>query len=272
MPNIQANGITIHYEIKGEGEPILFLHGLGSSWKLWVPQMEYFSKKYKMIMMDLRGHGETTNYFPNDVFDPRLIAEDVKAFLDALEIKKIHIVGVSQGSVTAQLFAAKYSSYVKRLVLSNGYSEVPSLLSGVVLKLSGFIYKLMPYNTMINLIMKVYKDDEYSKKILKDSFTFDKKRLVMAQTSPFPNHTEELKNISVPALVMGGDRKIMGVDEKKGSVILFENIPNARLALFKDAFDPLTTMRKDIFNEMVMDFIEERPLKSYDGVRYLEKD
>ncbi|MFD2616461.1 alpha/beta fold hydrolase [Terrilactibacillus laevilacticus] len=272
MPDVFTNGINIHYEVRGEGEPILFLHGLGGSWKMWAPQMEYFPKKHKMIMMDLRGHGGTSRVFPNDVFDPYLMAEDVKYFLDELGIKKINIVGLSQGSVTAQLFAIKYSHYIKHLILSNGYSEIPTLVSGWVLKLSIFIFKRLSYKTLLNLMMKVYKNDEYTKKILDDSFSIDKKTLIMAKAHHFPNHTSELKHISAPTLVMGGDRKVVGVDERKGSEILFENIPNSTLALFKDAFDPLSTMRKDIFNEMIMDFIEERPLKRYDGVRYKEKD
>lgn len=238
---------------------------------MWIPQIEYFSKSFKMIMIDMRGHGESSKDFPNNIFDPRLMAEDVKHFLDILGINKIHIVGLSQGSVTAQLFAVKYSSYIKRLVLSNGYSEIPTLASGWILKLSNFIFKMLPYDTIINSVMKVYGNDEYTKQILRDSFTFDKKMFVMAKTSEFPAHTDELKNISVPTLVMGGDRKVMGVDERKGSEIIFDHISDSTLALFKDAFDPLSTMRRDQFNEMVMDFLTEKDLKSYPGVRYLTK-
>ncbi|WP_234447536.1 hypothetical protein [Viridibacillus soli] len=93
----------------------------------------------------------------------------------------------------------------------------------------------------------------------------------MAKTSDFPSHTLELQNISVHTLVMGGDKKIMGVDEKKGSQIIFENIPNAVLALFKDSFDPLSIMKKDIFNDMVLDFLEGHKLNSYEGVTYTYK-
>jgi len=46
MPKVKANNITIHYEIKGQGTPILFLHGSGASWKMWKPQFEAFSSSY----------------------------------------------------------------------------------------------------------------------------------------------------------------------------------------------------------------------------------
>ena len=52
MPNVQANGINIHYEIIGEGEPLLCLHGMGCGWKMCEPQIEPFSKQYQLILVD----------------------------------------------------------------------------------------------------------------------------------------------------------------------------------------------------------------------------
>lgn len=120
-------------------------------------------------------------------------------------------------------------------------------------------------------MLKVYKNDEFTKEVLKDSFSIDKEMLIKMKTSEFPTHTSDLNNISCPTLVLCGDKKIMGVDERKGSHIMYENIPNAQLVLFKDAFDPLNTMRKDIFNEMVLDFINGYAIKQYDDVSIMEK-
>ncbi|SOC25156.1 pimeloyl-ACP methyl ester carboxylesterase [Ureibacillus xyleni] len=271
MPKVEFDNVQIHYEVRGHGVPILFLHGLGASWKMWAPQIDFFSPKYKMIMLDLRGHGSSTKTFPDNKFTARVMAEDVKNVLDALKITKTHLVGLSYGSVTAQLFASKYPEYIDKLVLSNGYSEVPTKISGWVLKASNIIFKMMSYDTIINLMLKVYGKDEFTKKILRDSFTFDKEMLILAKNSEFPTHTNELKQITVPTLVMGGDRKVMGVDERIGSQILFNHLPNATLALVKDAFDPISAMEKDIFNEMILDFFEGHPIKSYEGVSLFEK-
>lgn len=271
MPKVEVDKVRINYELRGEGQPIVFLHGLGASWKMWLPQVDSFSSKYKMIMLDMRGHGESTKTFPDNKFSARVMAEDLKLFLDELDIIKIHLVGLSYGSVTAQLFASKYPNYIDKLVLSNGYSEIPTKVSGLVLKLSNALFKIMPYDTIITLMMKVYGKDEYTKKVLRDSFTFDKEMLFLAKNSEFPTHTNELKNINVPTLVMGGDTKVMGVDERKGSQILFDNIPNATLALFKNAFDPISTMEKDIFNEMILDFLDGKSFKGYEGVTIFEK-
>ncbi|WP_155591489.1 alpha/beta fold hydrolase [Lysinibacillus cavernae] len=266
MPKVKVNDIEMNYEVRGEGEPIIFIHGSGSSWKMWKPQIEQFSKKYKMIMIDMRGHGESSRHFPNDEYSMKVIAQDLKHFLDTLGIEKTHIVGLSQGSVVAQLFSIQNSGYVNKLVLSNGYSEVPTRMSKWVLHISNIVFKLIPYDTIINLMLKVYKDDEFTKKVLRDSFSIDKEMLLKMKTSEFPTHTDELHNITCPTLVMGGDMKIMGVDERKASKNIYEHITNAKLALFKNAFDPLSTMKCAIFNEMILDFLEGKEFKQYEGV------
>ena len=131
---------------------------------------------------------------------------------------------------------------------------------------SNAIFKLIPYDTIINLMLKVYKNDGFTKKVLRDSFSIDKELLMKIKTSEFPTHTDELQNITCPTLVMGGDMKIMGVDERKASKIIYEHIPNATLAVFKNAFDPLSTMKCAIFNEMILDFLEGKELKQYEDV------
>lgn len=271
MPTLKMNEFVLNYEVRGSGKPIVFLHGLGASWRMWEPQIETFSKKYQMIMVDLRGHGGSTRSFPNHEFSAKVMSEDIKQFLDALNIKKTYMVGLSYGSVVAQLFACKYSSYLEKLILSNGYSEIPSKVSGWVLSLSNFIFKRLSYITIINLILKTYKDDELTKKILRDSFTFDKDMFLFAKNSVFPPHTNELHGISVPTLVLGGDKKVMGVDERKASEILFNHIPFSTLALFKNAFDPLSTMKVSTFNEMILCFLEDKNFKVYDDVTIYTK-
>jgi pimeloyl-ACP methyl ester carboxylesterase len=57
MPKIQSNNINLYYEVNGEGQPLVFIHGLGSSSRDWGNQVQAFSKSYQVITYDLRGHG-----------------------------------------------------------------------------------------------------------------------------------------------------------------------------------------------------------------------
>jgi len=210
-----------------------------------------------MIMPDYRGHGDTTKEFPNNKYDQHIIVEDIKCFLDVLGISKIHVIGVSQGGQLATLLAIKYPTYIDKLVISNSYSEMPTIAASWVLSISNFIFSLLPYSTIINIMMKFYKEDPYTQRILRESFSIDKKMLLAMKKAPFPTHTDQLHRIKSPTLVMGGEGKVItGVDERKGSRTIFNQIRNAKLALFKNAFDPLSTMRRDIFYEMIIDFLE----------------
>lgn len=144
---------------------------------------------------------------------------------------------------------------------------MPTVAAGWLLSISNFIFSLLPYRTIVNLMMKFYKDDPYTQRILRNSFLIDKKMLLAMKTAPFPTHTNELYRIQSPALVMGGEGKVMtGIDEGKGSRTIYNHINHATLALFRDAYDPHSTMRRDIFNETIIDFFEDRPLRAYNDV------
>ncbi len=67
MPKKLVGDIEIYYEITGEGEPLLLVHGLGSSTRDWEEQVPIFSQKYQVITVDIRGHGETDK--PKGAYD-----------------------------------------------------------------------------------------------------------------------------------------------------------------------------------------------------------
>jgi pimeloyl-ACP methyl ester carboxylesterase len=64
MANVPVNGINLHYEVAGAGPPLLFIHGLGSSTRDWDAQVPSFSKSYRVITFDLRGHGQSDSHGP----------------------------------------------------------------------------------------------------------------------------------------------------------------------------------------------------------------
>ena len=59
MPILRCRDINVYYEIAGAGDPLLFIHGLGSSHRDWEPQVAFFSRHYQVITYDVRGHGKS---------------------------------------------------------------------------------------------------------------------------------------------------------------------------------------------------------------------
>ncbi len=111
---ITASGTFYSYN-KIEGSiPIVFIHGVGLTNKIWEPQLEFF-KKYSTISYDILGHGKSKlekKYISFDDFSDQLID-----LIDELKINKIHLVGFSIGSLIARNFATKFNNRLKSLIL-----------------------------------------------------------------------------------------------------------------------------------------------------------
>lgn len=117
MSKIQVDDIELDYEDEGVGKVLLLLHGLGSSKRDWDAQVPFFSKKYRVITLDLRGHGDSTK--PLNDYGVALMTKDVKQFLDLMKIKKATIVGFSMGGAVAFEMAAAHPEYLENLVIVN---------------------------------------------------------------------------------------------------------------------------------------------------------
>ncbi|HEX7363554.1 MAG TPA: alpha/beta fold hydrolase [Dehalococcoidia bacterium] len=115
MPTVKANDINIYYEIHGEGEPLLMIQGYGQycgHWSILVPPL---SKHYRVIIFDNRGTGRTDK--PESPYSMKSFAADINGLLDAIDIKKTNVFGVSMGGMIAQEFALTYPEKVLNLII-----------------------------------------------------------------------------------------------------------------------------------------------------------
>ena len=108
----------LYYQEKGEGFPLILLHGNGENGDYFKSQMEFFSKKYRVIAVDTRGHGRSPRGTGD--FTIKRFAEDLKDFMDELNIEKAHILGFSDGANIGMTFAMKYGNRVSKLILNGG--------------------------------------------------------------------------------------------------------------------------------------------------------
>ena len=117
MPTVHVNDIDIYYEIHGEGEPLLNILGASMNIAAFsMPKMiRLLAKHYKVIAFDHRGMGRSSN--PDTPYNMETLARDTLGLMDALDIRKAHIVGGSMGGCVAQLIAAEHPERVNGLVL-----------------------------------------------------------------------------------------------------------------------------------------------------------
>ena len=124
---VSALGVNIHYQDTGPSKnpiPILFLHGFGASLQTWDAWSEALSQDYRVISVDLPGFG-LTGEDPSGVYTDERIVEVLEAFMKALQIPKVVLVGNSMGGKFAWQFAARYPDQVAKLVLisPDGYAS-----------------------------------------------------------------------------------------------------------------------------------------------------
>ncbi|OQP66847.1 hypothetical protein A3860_00310 [Niastella vici] len=107
----------LFYEELGQGEPLIFIHGHSFDHYEWDPQFYFFSKKYRVIRYDVRGYGRSS--MPAE-FSNTSHADDLAALMDALKIKKAHIVGLSMGGFIGLDFLVTHQNRVKSVTLASG--------------------------------------------------------------------------------------------------------------------------------------------------------
>ncbi|MGL4668762.1 MAG: alpha/beta fold hydrolase, partial [Saezia sp.] len=97
MQNKTVNSVNLFYKDQGAGPVIVFIHGLGEYASSWDAQIEFFSKSFRTITPDLRGHGQSDA--GDEFITMELMANDIVALLKALDIPKAHFVGLSMGGL-----------------------------------------------------------------------------------------------------------------------------------------------------------------------------
>ncbi|PSP76171.1 alpha/beta hydrolase [Halobacteriales archaeon QS_1_68_20] len=124
MPTLDTGEVTIHYRSRGNGWPLVFLHGGWLDGDLWRPQLEHFADDFRVVTVDCRGHGESGD---GDEYGIDVLADDLEALLDGLGLANPVVVGLSMGGLVAQQFAADHPDRVAGLVLASTVTSVPPI-------------------------------------------------------------------------------------------------------------------------------------------------
>jgi 3-oxoadipate enol-lactonase len=122
MPSLRANGITIAYDLDGDGdETIVLVNGLADDRTTWATQLDDLrAAGYRVLRYDNRGIGGSD--VPPGPYTTRMLADDAKGLLDALGLRGVHMVGVSMGGMIAQEYALAYAADLRSVTLACTYA------------------------------------------------------------------------------------------------------------------------------------------------------
>lgn len=250
-------GVRLRYAYQGDagGEPIILLHGYTDSWLSYSAVLPLLDKKYRVYILDQRGHGESDR--PVGGYALRQFADDVLAFMDHMKIKQATIVGHSLGSFVGQHVAAAAPDRVKRLVLS---ASATTIRNAVVTDLQREVNTLkdpVPEKFVRDFQLSTAFQplaDEFVTAVVKESLNLPARvwREVMAEMLS-PDAQVELKKIKVPTLILWGDKET--IFPRSEQDLLLAALPNARLKVYEDTGHAMHWERPERFAKDLQEFM-----------------
>lgn len=258
MPQKLIRDININYEIIGDGQPLLFIHGLGSSLRDWEEQVPVFSKKFKVITLDLRGHGQTDK--PKGPYSISMFAEDIAELIKSLKVDPVHVVGISLGGAIGFHLAINHPYITKSLVVVNMSASVPikTLKEKQMFFLRVLIVKMMGMRKMGEVLAKrlfIKPEQEELRERMASRWAENDKKAYLSSLKTLKNWSvlERLHEIKCPTLVVSADEDYTPLSAKEEYTAL---IPNAKLVVIEDARHAVSVEKPEEFNTILFNFLK----------------
>jgi len=249
--HIQVNGLNMYYEEYGNGIPLILLHGGVATSHMWQPFVSTFIPHFRVITPDCRAHGKTNN--PAGELSYQLMADDVIAFIQALNLTKPLIFGYSQGGQIALNIGIRYPNLIGPLVIG-GVSYKFSQTYHNWLIASGF-----ESPGIVNIERIQRETPQFVDEMKKEHFRADDPdywQTLLKQVSPMwwkplDYSEEDFQKITEPTLILLGDRD--GIVELQQAVEMYQLIPNAELAIIPNSTH--FTAGNELSMNIVLDFL-----------------
>ena len=281
--------MNLYTKESGTGQPMVLLHGNGEDSSYFVNQMSFFESKYHVIAVDTRGHGRSPR--GQGAFTLERFAEDLKEFLDRRGLRRIILLGFSDGGNIALIFALKYPGYVDRLILNganlNPFGMRLSVLADVAQEYLGVEGKLWLQKSGIGQVRekmqmaagKMRTEKQFSKENEKkngqegrnkqqrrscqkekihgkrendwDANIHKKELLSLMLYEPWIR-PELLRRLKMPVLVIAGSDDMI---RERHTRRIARSLPNARLRILEGTHF-IAAEKPDAFNQCVEAFLE----------------
>lgn len=237
MPSIDASGTELYYERAGEGEPMLLIQGMSATHLAWGRSfLDVLEQSFDCIVFDNRGMGNSGRAeLPFTIAD---LAADALGLLDALELDRVHVVGISMGGMIAQELALAHPERIRTLTIGASYCGGPegTLMAPEDLQLLGAAYvsgepeQVFRAMWEINLSSSFREDDSrFAAFTAMGSALPSPQPVVLQQMRACGAHDtyERLGQISLPTLILHGDAdRLLGYANGRE---IAASIPGSRL-------------------------------------------
>jgi len=257
-----VNGTRLYYEIRGEGQPLVFIHDFSLDHRMWDDQFYYFSKWYQCIRFDLRGYGQSA--LPGSQYYS--FHNDLKSLLDVLHVDEpVVLIGLSMGGLVAVDFALQFPRLTKAIVLAgaqiDGYPYKSFKLDAIFTKAKR---KGIEYAKRKWFAHEIFAHARKNKPVSESLWQMihfysgwhlvDKPGLSIEEPSAWDN----LENINSPALIICGDLDLP--DFKEISQAAAFRIPGAKKVVLENTGHVSNMENPGGFNKEVQNFLSALPV------------
>jgi 3-oxoadipate enol-lactonase len=257
VARVLIGDIGLHYEVEGDGSPLLLLHGLGGNLHTWDADTPVFARHHRVLRPDLRGCGASDK--PPGPYSPALFARDLDALCAAVGVEPVHVVGISMGGVVAQRFALDHPSRVRSLVLVSTSSEVGAASTAAWRRLAdmierrGFDTRSADASRAFSPGFAAQHPEMVAELGRRNSLNDPRSYAAAARAMSDYNWTAELVRLAVPTLVLQGLEDQL--TPPGGSVKMARVLPRARLLLIPGAGHNLPMEQPEVFRNSVLAFV-----------------
>jgi pimeloyl-ACP methyl ester carboxylesterase len=271
MPHISTDdGVKLHYEEAGSGTPVVFVHEFAGDLRSWEPQLAHFARRYRCVAYNARG------YPPSDVpdsmerYSQERARDDVLAVMDALDIARAFVVGLSMGGFATLHFGMKYSARALGLVVAGcGYGAVPaereafqrdSRANAKVMLEQGMAKAAATYGHRPSRLQLRAKDPRGFERFLRhlgEHSALGSANTMLGYQARRPSLYDlkaEMAGIAAPLLVVAGDEDDATLEP---GLLMKRTIPRAGLVVLPWSGHMLNLEDPALFNRIVEDFFHQ---------------
>ncbi len=240
---IQISNFEMYYEEYGVGKPLLLLHGFGGCSQNWLPFTDKLSEHHRLIVVDLRGHGYSSN--PDNKFTHKEAANDVFLLLEKLGINNFSAIGMSTGGMILLHMATSRPNRIDSMVLISTTSYFPEQAKTIMRRAS---FETLPKEVKEMYLECAKRGDEQIRQLIRQFNAFHENHDDM-------NFTEQnLSTITTRTLIIHGDRDSFFPVEIALSI--YRSIPNSALWIIPNG-DHVPIYNSIVqFTSTTLDFID----------------
>ncbi len=240
---ILLNGVKHYYEVYGQGQPLLLIHGNSTGIPSWAAQIGYFSKKYSVYAIDCRGRGKSD--MGKDTLSYLGMAHDMASLISELKLDKINIIGKSDGGIVGILMGIYFPEHINKIVAfgANMWPDTSALYGDA----DGVSSVRRHADTMLA------KGDKT------ENWYIVQQRNRLMEFQPHIS-AGDLHKIQVPVLVMSCDRDVI---KEEHTLFIYRNIPRASLCILPGENHWVSRHNTALFNTTIDTFLT-RPFRGED--------